>query len=715
MKLTQLRVHNYRVFKEINVSLKDFLSLVVGKNNTGKTSLLTVLNKFINCSSASFGYNDFNFEFQSKLYQAIEKDGRWETEDHKGIELYLFIQYDDNDSYANICDLMMDLDPENNIVVLKFEYILPDDQIEKLQQDWQEYWQKTVKKNKDSEPSKEICFEAFVQSRLSRYFKTQKKAVRYDVEKGDVDEEDYKILDRSVKIDKIVCFNYISARRDSDNKENDTSLSTLSGKYYERMKNDMENPVIDSFEDALSSTDASFTEIYDELFGNVIGKVKKFGGVRKNDTIIKIVSTLSQKEFLKGNTKVMYEAEKHNLPESYNGLGYMNLISMIFEIETILCDMRGDSDPGTTPADINLLFIEEPEAHTHPQMQYIFINNIKNLLFEGVNDSKDKNGIHLQTIISTHSSHIVSQSDFEDIIYFYRETPTSVISKNLEGLEIAYKNEKNNTTYKFLKQYLTLNYSEIFFANKIIMYEGDTERILLPAMMKKIDQERHNEGDVDLLSQNITLVAAGASAHLFDKFIAFLGIKTLIITDIDAVKEKIIEDKNGRFKKSECKVRTREGEYTSNAALKHFFLNGGAITKAQGLEHLYKLTSKQKIFKNENEKWVADPEGILRVAFQTEEGAYYPRSFEDAFIELNRDMLIENQDKFQGLKNKPYISKKDDYDAYDLAEKCINSKTSFAMDILINSTSDSGKGWDYTNWQIPQYIEEGLLWLRKDN
>ena len=78
-------------------------------------------------------------------------------------------------------------------------------------------------------------------------------------------------------------------------------------------------------------------------------------------------------------------------------------------------------------------------------------------------------------------------------------------------------------------------------------------------------------------------------------------------------------------------------------------------------------------------------------------------------------MLIENQDKFQGLKNKPYISKKDDYDAYDLAEKCINSKTSFAMDILINSTSDSGKGWDYTNWQIPQYIEEGLLWLRKDN
>ncbi|MGR5913515.1 AAA family ATPase [Bacillus pacificus] len=29
------------------------------------------------------------------------------------------------------------------------------------------------------------------------------------------------------------------------------------------------------------------------------------------------------------------------------------------------------------PADINILFIEEPESSAHPQMQYIFINNIK--------------------------------------------------------------------------------------------------------------------------------------------------------------------------------------------------------------------------------------------------------------------------------------------------------------------------------------------------
>ena len=66
------------------------------------------------------------------------------------------------------------------------------------------------------------------------------------------------------------------------------------------------------------------------------------------------------------------------------------------------------------------------------------------------------------------------------------------------------------------------------------MYEGDTERILLPAMMKKIEQEDSDKTILPLLAQNISLLEAGANSQLFDKFLQFVGIKTLIITDIDA-------------------------------------------------------------------------------------------------------------------------------------------------------------------------------------
>ena len=98
------------------------------------------------------------------------------------------------------------------------------------------------------------------------------------------------------------------------------------------------------------------------------------------------------------------------LPENYNGLGYLNLIGMIFGIEAIAkeFDKINKENQG-----LNILFIEEPEAHTHPQLQYVFIKNIKKLL-----QKHSTKGI--QTIMTTHSSHIVSECDFEDIIYFTR-------------------------------------------------------------------------------------------------------------------------------------------------------------------------------------------------------------------------------------------------------------------------------------------------------
>ena len=135
-------------------------------------------------------------------------------------------------------------------------------------------------------------------------------------------------------------------------------------------------------------------------------------------------------------------------------------------------------------SDINLLFIEEPEAHTHPQMQYVFIKNIKELLNGGVVDEYG-NKKPLQYIVSTHSSHIVADSEYDDIKYLHRlDGKNEVEAKSLKALSEVYDNKDH---LKFLKQYITINRSELFFADKAILIEGDTERILLPAIIKKLD------------------------------------------------------------------------------------------------------------------------------------------------------------------------------------------------------------------------------------
>lgn len=696
------------------------LSLIIGKNNCGKTSLISIMQTFFSEGKGpGIRYDDFNLEFKLRLTDCIAcKKSEWDNTDIQGIELFLYIEYNESDNIANISPLLMDLDPDNHMVVLKIEYVLND--INQLKMDYDKYFEK-LSSGKKNARNKQQLFERFMRDKSKNYFKTVYKAIKYDYTIHECNPNIFTILDKNIlHLSRIVSIKSIGAKRETDNKENDTSLSSLSNQYYERVKGEAGDPVLEEFEAQLLKTDHELTGLYSKVFEEIVGKVKRFGGTKENETIIQINSTLGRQELIKDNTVMTYKSGDQELPESYNGLGYLNLISIIIQIETIMAEFRCDSDKEKMPADINILFIEEPEAHTHPQLQYIFIKNIKELLREG-KKCKDGSDIVVQTLITTHSSHIVAECDFDDIKYFCRVSPYAVISKNLCSLEAEYKDETdpNNKRYKFLKQYLTLNYAEVFFADKVILYEGDTERILLPAMMRKIDQEEEASG-MPLLSQNISIIAAGANSQLFSPLLAFLDIKTLIITDIDAVKKKEIKGKGTYY--VACEV--EKGEKTSNHALNYYFKealeNWGRNDLTNDLTFFKKQNAKQKVLSYIQKNWQQNEDGKLMIAYQTKEEngkEYYPRSFEDAFFCCNRQFIIDNISNFHCLKNKKYFDEKDEsgiyqYSPYELAEKCVKSKPAFPMEVLLNSESD-GK-CDYSNWKIPSYIKEGLLWLKQD-
>lgn len=726
MKITKVKINNFRLLKNIEIDLEQDLSLIIGKNNCGKTSVLAVLSKFL-CEKSTingFNYDDFNIDFQNTLYQCVENGTGWKSQESQGIELYIYIQYDNADNLANISSLMLDLDPDNKTVILKTEYILDDSAFFLLGEAFSKYYER-FKNNKHNQLTKRDCYNKFMHLKSKQFFKISYKAVLFDKDTKTINLSCYRVLDkRKVDISKIISLKYIAAKRETMNKDNDNTLSNLSSKYYDKIKGNEEDPIIQSFEDALVNTDASLTQVYDGLFANVIGKVKKFGGIKENETIVKIISTLGQQQLLRDNTTMVYEASNHQLPESYNGLGYLNLISIIIQIETILAEFRCESGVNKAPADINLLFIEEPEAHTHPQMQYIFIKNIKDLLMNGSIGENLINKINLQTIITTHSSHIVAESDFNDIKYFQKVSATSVLSKNLRNLEAEYKdeNDPDNKRFKFLKQYLTLNNAEIFFADKAILYEGATERILLPAMMKKIDQEEGDNSILPLMAQNISLLEVGANSQLFDKFLQFIGIKTLIITDIDAVKETKKTDKNGVDRTVINEVEVKKGKTTSNNALKHFYKASLEVWGRTILNFFTTRKWEQKILSNKNGVWKQNKKGNLMVVYQTEEikngSSYYPRSFEDAFLFCNREFVINNIDNFNSIKHTTKIGEmvtgtsEYKYTAYELAQKCIKSKAAFSMDVLLCSKANDVT--DFSNWEIPLYIKEGLVWIRAD-
>ncbi|NTV22512.1 MAG: ATP-dependent endonuclease [Candidatus Yonathbacteria bacterium] len=699
MKIFKIKIENYRLLKKFSIDLEDKLSLIIGKNNTGKTSILTILDKSLNFEKIRFSLDDFNVDFKKDLKTLIETNEDTLEDDFNkynglGIKLKLFIKYGEGDNLTNISRVMMDLDPTNNVIVLGFDYVLDYSHYIELKRDYSAF--KINEESKKAAESKyEIkCFFDFLRETHSSYFKIRRKTIEFDQHTKEENEANFiDLIKEKINIKDIINFKYISAKREVANTDSDKTLSAQTSKIYEKTEiSDDQSEVIEVFKDRLTEADASLSNVYKTLFANAIEKVRKFGGVKINESEIEIISTLQHQKLLEGNTTVVYRHDVDSqLPEHYNGLGYMNLISMIFEIEILLQDFKKEKE--SKPADINLLFIEEPEAHTHPQMQYVFIKNIKELLREGIKRTDGENR-ELQYIISTHSSHIVADSDFDDIKYLKKDDSDGVTARNLKDLQKEYTTGKNQ--YQFLRQYLTISRAEIFFAEKAVLIEGDTERILIPTIMKKVDIEEvtahETAGTTDpclpLLSQNISIIEVGAYSQIFEKFIDFLGIKSLVVTDLDTV------DADGVA----CKV--ADGVGYSNSALNFFFgtptlaaLRGFAI----GDKQLSKVTG----------AWARQADGKVCVVYQVEENGYNARSFEDGFIHLNRAFVTTNKDSFQGLQNRADF---DDgaKDAYDLAGNCIKKKTHFALDILFHSNEN------LDNWLIPSYIREGLLWLKKD-
>ena len=689
MVLKEIVVENFRLLKNFKLELKDELSLVIGKNNCGKTSVLVILDKMLNSSEIT--WEDVSLERQKELYDEINEFNGDVQEGDKFIEaikLQLYIEYSDIDSYENIQNFIMDLDPENNIILLEFISLINIKSILEL---------KNIIKERELKDFS--TFSRYMSKNFIKYFKIKKYSRGYDKETKKLI-PDMKEEIESKNIQKVIKVVGIRADRAVSNDERNHALSTLTSRYYETYRKnikDESNLIFQELEIELEKADKALYKIYngektnnengsEGIFKGIIDVVKTYGG-SDNKINISIESSISEKNLLTDNTSLYYkhgDGDSSSLPETYNGLGYLNLIGILFEIETKLQELYEQ------PADINILYIEEPEAHTHPQLQYIFVRNIKNHINshrDKLNKEKNK---YLQIIITSHSSHIVSECNFDDIIYLKR-VDNNILAKNFNSLKAEYEEDKKRG-FKFVKQYLTLNRSELFFADKVICIEGDTERILMPAMMYKVDKTQilKNEITIPLLSQNISIIEVGAYSHVFIPLFKFLGIKVLIITDIDSATKN-----NGKYKKSHPNKAT----HTSNASIREFFKEDGLDDGNNQFKELIEKKNEDKIKDN------------IRIAYQVPEieGDYQASSFEDAFILLNKDFILKNKDNlydYGALKkfNKNEINK----DCYKFSLNKIEKKSAFASALLYFDEEDDNKAW-----KVPHYIKEGLLWIQE--
>ncbi|MDD2815210.1 MAG: AAA family ATPase [Thiotrichaceae bacterium] len=647
MKLTSIEIKNFRLLHDVKIKLDDNITAIVGKNNSGKTSLTEIFRIFLS-KNKQFEYSDFslksNFEF-CKLFQKYKtnndpdkKEFLWNELNMSipKIQLFLTVQYDDADNWENITKFLTNLDDKNEFVVLC------------------EYAPKSTEKFlvELCSPEKKKSLELL---QTNEYYECKIRPYSEFEETSNLSISELNALINS---------KFIYAQRAVDDSNSPTNSKKLSDVFHKQFNDQHEKASSAASEELITALDTANTEIEEKLktfFQTFTIKFGEFGfpGLGKEGVMLK--SELKSDHLFKDNVRLFHNIDGNHLPEKYSGLGYSNLIYILAQLIAFYSEIENKNA-------LNLIFIEEPEAHMHPQMQMVFIQKI--------NDFLKTMGINCQIVFTTHSSHILSNTKLESIRYFIKNAYVSSV-KDLSKLS-AEPSQK-----VFLQQYLTLGRCDLFFADKAILIEGVVERILLPVFMKKIDQ--------DLTKQYITTVeVGGAHAHLFKNLLAFLELKALIITDIDSVHPK---------SRKACKTGESDAK-SCNQTIENLMHGESIIQALLNIKPEQKIIEIKYVQKIENDS--IEHVSLACLAYQTKGG----RSFEEEFILNNIEYIIKYNKQLHGIKpavkknfNTPELIKK--Y-AYEVSHKI--KKTDFAFDLL-NVSQDE--------WKVPTYIEEGLLWLAK--
>lgn len=652
------------------------VTLIVGRNNSGKTSLAEVFSNFFSGEKSKFRFEDFTlscykmFLDSEKLYDEyvqskqasedediiITKENNYKDAFPKIIaEIYLEYNKEDDGNLSSISNFLMDLDDSRTDALISCEFGIFE--LERLF--------KTYKTNAEEYQNNLIQF-------LKKNFHLFEKRF-YSVNR---DNRNYRSqIEKISDIENIFLPRFIHAQTNLDDKAEDKTKGLSKGfeSFYRFNKeNDATAKALrTSLEDISTELDVNYKDFFKTLFTDL-----KYFGVNSGVNIqdIEVKSHFEVEKVLKDNANLFYKHDDELLPEQSNGLGYSKLI---FIVLTILSYYEEQSKRKTVP-NFSLLFIEEPEAHLHPQMQQTFIKNINEFIVK-----KEWNA---QIVITTHSSHIVADSGFDCIRYFDSSDKTkSIVVKDLSVFKNSL-NSKSPEAFQFLKQYITINNCDMFFADKIILVEGTVERLLLHDMIKK-------EAKM-LLNQYISIIEVGGAYALnFKDFLEFINVKTLVITDLDSVKP---EKKENRTYQVACKV--VDGTTTSNATLKKW------LPKKIKLNDLFLCTDAEKT--SDSQK--------IRVAYQVHEiaGGNCGRSFEEAFILKNATEFESNTKEISchkifvdtnKVEGKTTLIKKTSAtiinESYEIAEQ-ISKKSEFAFDIM-----------NLDKWLVPKYIKDGLVWL----
>ena len=588
-------------------------------------------------------------------------------------------------------------------------------------------WPQSLTKYLEKELLSEFEFQYFVLDQ-SKFDDELVAEEGYEPDKLLGDPKGAAILNSLVRVDCLNAQRYLAdPSRSNGGGGRSEDLSRRLSRFYQRNLQQREEDHIAL--KALFESEKGLNDHLMDVFRPTLQRLSTLGYPGLHNPKLEIKSALNPANIMRQDARVHYvlgdEETSVRLPDTYNGLGFKHLIYMVVEI----LDMHASWSEQEIRPPLHLIFIEEPEAHLHAQLQQVFIRNVLTLLGPV---SQEDDIFASQVVITTHSPHILYERGFDPIRYFRRHVVNGEQTTDVLNLS-SFQPGPGAKDRHFLQKYMKLTHCDLFFADAAILVEGNVERLLLPLMIEK--------EAVTLRSASLCILeVGGAFGHRFKSLIEFLGITTLIVTDIDSVTatdaptqqvetatdvasqqvdadanedddedediefELPAEDPNGSPKRKRGKtcIPSMEGAVTSNQTLIKWLPAKFLISDLWNVQEPGKIADLPG----------SEPSKV-RIAYQTPTEVQWAdlppvricgRTLEECFGLENAKLCQRADRKSIGLKLKSPPSSVELL-ATGLHKRVTGKtfdKTKFALQILALEVEE---------WAVPTYIKEGLQWL----